>query len=794
MKYFYVAILLCLWGCGAESSSSQLAGDLSKPLQGHPVEDRDDLQGAWMAVSDGQFGSLEFLSNGSVLVMQGFSNINGQSITMQYQLLDGGRLSLIGLGGRTLVLQAILDDEWLELSSQPDGEERQRFRMVDSGQALLAERQAYLQQLALEREQTLLALGQSLSREHLLLKSSDDKVRLPPWLLNVKLTEGRTLSGTAVTEIVGDDPQVFDVRGQVYMAMDNSASLDFQFTQRVEGNRQPRRLRGNLRLTAGGDPERLNGELEESNAGQAVMLEQDKSAGQAILARVEEVVEQKRRAIARVTDALGVRAVLKGSALRTGQGELVPVSITLERLGQLPAYSGTAVYGQNKFPLRVRSEIDVLNKGDGKVAIFQLHMDNNNHWRLSVSDQGLSGTWYFGNSVLEGRSAASDLRIDKAWSEEQLNADKARMQAYLDNQLTEPRQFAGTLTLRDEATPLWLSIKRQPDGNLSGQASMLLEDVRVELQGSIQPGSFSPRLLLNASKVQGSTMNLREFGRQDWQLELTQADEPMALSGQIKLNLSRGDVLLAPVDESKLAEQKQRLTAALNGQDFILTTDDRPRTEQTYVRLTLDPVTDKLSGAIFGARLNVVRHPAHLSGQLVTERGQHMLRLHSVHDFKGHSSMDFALLADWSETGVVLKGPVLSNNSGTYLTLRATADKVSIPADQALLIEAYALGASEYPPSKPEPGQSVYLYVTGKTRGALYGTDVYLFGSDVAVAAVHAGVLEDGQSGIVKVHYQNQPEQLQGSSRHGVASKSYDSKGRKAKGPSFRLALVKGQE
>ncbi|MBN7820197.1 LCCL domain-containing protein [Bowmanella yangjiangensis] len=791
MKYLNLLMLLCLWGCGAESSSSQLAGDLSKPLQGHPVEDRDELEGAWMAVSDGQFGSLEFLSNGSVLVVQGFTNMNGQAMTMQYQLLEGGRLSLIGLGGRTSVLQAIVDDEWLELSEQLGGQSSQRFRKVDSGPALLAERQTYLQQLALEREQILVALGQSLSREHLLLKSSDSKVPLPPILLNVKLTDGRTFSGTAVTDIAGDDPQVFDVRGQLLVAMDNSANLDFQLTGRVDTNSQARRMRGHLRLIAGGDPLQLAGALEEGNDALAVVLEKDKLTAQAILARVEEVVEQKRRAIAMVTDALGVRTVLKGSALRTAQGQLVPVSIILERMGQQSAYIGTAVFGQDNFSSKVRSEIDVLSKGDDKVAIVQLHMDNNNHWRLSVSDKGLSGTWYFGNSVLEGKSAASDLRIDQTWNEEQLSADKAKMQAYLDKTLSQPQQFSGLLTMRDEAMPLWLSLHRQSDGSLSGMAKLQFEEVSVELQGSIKPGSFSPQLLLHATKVQGSTMNLRKFGRQDWQLELLQADEPMRLSGRVKLNLSSGEVLLAPVDEHLLAEQKRQLIAVLSGQDFILTTDDRPRTEQTYVRLTLDPATDKLSGAIFGARLNAVRHPAHLSGQLVTEQGQHMLRLHSVHDFKGHSSMDFALFADWSETGVVLKGPVLSNSSGTYLTLRTTADKVSIPADQALLIEAYALGASEYPPSKPEAGQSAYLYLTGRTRGALYGTDVYLFGSDVAVAAVHAGVLEDGQSGIVKVHYQNQPEQLQGSSRYGVASKGYESNGRKAKGPSFRLALVK---
>src|SRR5262249_55544742 len=48
-------------------------------------------------------------------------------------------------------------------------------------------------------------------------------------------------------------------------------------------------------------------------------------------------------------------------------------------------------------------------------------------------------------------------------------------------------------------------------------------------------------------------------------------------------------------------------------------------------------------------------------------------------------------------------------------------------------------------------GQVVEFRVRGRTTGTVYGTDTYTDDSDLATAAVHAGVLRDGGEGVVRV-------------------------------------------
>lgn len=74
-----------------------------------------------------------------------------------------------------------------------------------------------------------------------------------------------------------------------------------------------------------------------------------------------------------------------------------------------------------------------------------------------------------------------------------------------------------------------------------------------------------------------------------------------------------------------------------------------------------------------------------------------------------------------------------------------------------------------------EPGDIVTLRVTGRTAGSVWGTDVYTADSDLATAAVHAGVVEPGQTALVRVTVLPSLPQYSGTNRHGVESRSYGS-------------------
>lgn len=69
---------------------------------------------------------------------------------------------------------------------------------------------------------------------------------------------------------------------------------------------------------------------------------------------------------------------------------------------------------------------------------------------------------------------------------------------------------------------------------------------------------------------------------------------------------------------------------------------------------------------------------------------------------------------------------------------------------------------------------SVYQFtVTGASRGAVWGTDVYTDDSAVAVAAVHAGVLAAGETGTVTITILPGQSSYPASTRNGVSSSSW---------------------
>lgn len=70
-------------------------------------------------------------------------------------------------------------------------------------------------------------------------------------------------------------------------------------------------------------------------------------------------------------------------------------------------------------------------------------------------------------------------------------------------------------------------------------------------------------------------------------------------------------------------------------------------------------------------------------------------------------------------------------------------------------------------------GQTVGVQVTGAIGGSVWGTGVYTSDSSLATAAVHAGALKVGESGVVKIRFVQSPPNYVGSNQNGVASSDY---------------------
>jgi hypothetical protein len=70
-------------------------------------------------------------------------------------------------------------------------------------------------------------------------------------------------------------------------------------------------------------------------------------------------------------------------------------------------------------------------------------------------------------------------------------------------------------------------------------------------------------------------------------------------------------------------------------------------------------------------------------------------------------------------------------------------------------------------------GQTFHFRVTGANAAIIWGTGVYTTDSQLATAAVHAGLLQPGQTGVVKVTILPSPPAFLGSTQNGVTSHPY---------------------
>jgi hypothetical protein len=77
-------------------------------------------------------------------------------------------------------------------------------------------------------------------------------------------------------------------------------------------------------------------------------------------------------------------------------------------------------------------------------------------------------------------------------------------------------------------------------------------------------------------------------------------------------------------------------------------------------------------------------------------------------------------------------------------------------------------------PTEADIGKVFYYNVTGSTTGgAVYGTDFFVPGTFLAMAAVHSGVLKEGQRGVVKVTVLAGQQTYTATTRNGITSSAY---------------------
>ncbi len=73
----------------------------------------------------------------------------------------------------------------------------------------------------------------------------------------------------------------------------------------------------------------------------------------------------------------------------------------------------------------------------------------------------------------------------------------------------------------------------------------------------------------------------------------------------------------------------------------------------------------------------------------------------------------------------------------------------------------------------PLDAEFATVFLTGRTSGHVWGDDIYTSDSNLATAAVHAGVLKAGESGLVQVEILAGQPSYPSATRHGVTSRTW---------------------
>ncbi len=115
-----------------------------------------------------------------------------------------------------------------------------------------------------------------------------------------------------------------------------------------------------------------------------------------------------------------------------------------------------------------------------------------------------------------------------------------------------------------------------------------------------------------------------------------------------------------------------------------------------------------------------------------------------------------------SEQAAIARNPPPPNATATVRSPVASSAQAGVMPDPGNL-DAFA----------QKIGATFQFQVTGSAAGTVWGTDLYTLDSPLAAAAVHAGILKEGERGVVKVTLLAGKQSYRGSSQNGITSSGW---------------------
>ncbi|HZE99305.1 MAG TPA: hypothetical protein VE981_20035 [Planctomycetota bacterium] len=600
-----VAALLCaaaFIGCGDSSSK-----DPSKPLVGKPPGDASQLVGAWAAVSEGDLAGLEFMKDGKVLMSLDGSN----GMTLNYSLLEGGRLSLAAPAGVTLVQDVVLSGDQLELKGEKNlifGGGTQRFERLPSGKSIkdaMAERRKKEAEAYQKRVD---ALDAFIAQGGLVLAVETPVPGAPPAMA---LELAKPVAGRLAGKAWHDDlpPHLDQISGQLVLnPATNAASIAFQLGERIAPRTAGRTGGGSMTLAVGGDAGalRIAGKV---NYGQGatfeVVLKPDPKRHAEIVKKYEAELARIEALKLPIAGLLKDYAVLRGQLASTDPRRSEPDTseLTLLREPKSGQY-----YCEGTFT-GARGRGELISGGAAEILVVQEKVllrvvcPPSREFELRIADEKagkLSGLW-MSPGANQGYNTRFEVveALEAAARDARFDAVRQALKAIKPGSVYTGLAFEDSGFGMEMPIPFRLQMTVKPDGTVEGKGEYPSLSTVMTVAGQVADTRSGPRLQLRytaADSTPGDKVFFRSLQAGMWNLV---PGEPGKLSGYFSGPPLRPVLLTLASDEST-AQLRRKLVDALGKGAKLYVSKfvgwQQPNIAPTVVEWTLDESAQKVSG------------------------------------------------------------------------------------------------------------------------------------------------------------------------------------------------------
>lgn len=607
-------------------------------MAGKAASSSSQFVGQWMATSEGAIETMEFGKDGKVMVSDVVTSAmgaRGMGKTLDYKVLDGGRLSMIAPDGMTITYDATVNGDQLEIRGELviSDNGMQRFRRLKAGETVQAARQAEAAVKAKAYQDRVAALNDFLKQPGLVLTTGSTGMS-PSIAVELPQIAGGAFSGKAWHE--GQPPHLDQISGQLVMdERNNKAQVRIIFGPQME----PVPLQnggGQAMLDVTGDAKNLKvaGKVQYGSTGTPMDLVLKADA-----AKHDEIVKKFQAELARI-EALKqpVIAAIKDFAIISGKGG-APYQ------GQ-PDTDDYFVLVKADKPGTWRGEGTVTNPQNGQVQVFNavtarvevienkaylMIASPGRQYQLTIGDVStgkLDGGWFMpGNPQGKGVDMKIVESADAATRAKQVDAMKlAFAKIGTDTKYYGIGIESSTLSIR-LPFPIRLTLTSAAGGNVTGKIYYPSMRVTSSVAGSVVDTLAGPRLQLKTTAIDSSFDDQgRFFGnyilKDVWTLAIADGSTPAKLSGSFQNTNGSRNIVIEQRDDAKEAKLKQQLTELLTkGTKFVVKTS--PADNVPYaVELKLDPATGKVAGKLIeGGRLIGLNANSTYTGELKEQDG-----------------------------------------------------------------------------------------------------------------------------------------------------------------------------